>query len=266
MSLRAQRPHESSAADAIKPRCLRRVLLAALAFFALTAPAAAAPVVSMDTMLAADMAQPHEVLPHGVPTYWAWAKNAFVSPPAPADYSAFTAWGQVYRCANAPHDPDDVIEIQGLQTWELDQSGWHQYQASSDITGVAFPEDYSRAQIPADIRARSGNWLKVRMTEGYNFHFWPATRAPFGASVQTVVVLVRARLIAYGVKANCVGLSVGGDYWQTVADPLANVTGAGVGRFKRVEGGWRVFSMTLHPQTPTVAYPLPASFAASELR
>jgi hypothetical protein len=249
---------------------MRPFLLAALAYFALAAPAAAAPVVGMDTMLTADMALPHEVLPHGVPTYWAWGSHAFVAPPAPAGYSAFTAWGQVYRCANAPHDPDDVIEIQGLQTWELDQSGWHQYQASSSITGVAFPEDYSRAQIAADIRARSGNWLKVRLTDGYNFHFWPAARAPFGASVQTVVVLVRARLIAYGAKANCVGLSVGGDYWQSLTAPTSNVTGAGVGRFKRVEGGWRVFSMTLHPQalsaTLSAGYALPSSYAASELR
>jgi hypothetical protein len=245
---------------------MRRLLLAALAFFALAAPAAAAPVVGMDAMLAADMAQPNEVLPHGVPTYWAWAKSAFVSPPAPAGYSAFTAWGQVYRCANAPHDPDDVIEIQGLQTWELDQSGWHQYQASSNITGVAFPEDYSRAQIAADIRARNGNWMKVRLTDGYNFHFWPVARAPFGASVQTVVVLVRARLIAYGVKANCVGLSVGGDYWQTLTAPYPNVTGAAVGRFKRVEGSWRVFSMTLHPHALSAGYPLPSPFAAGELR
>ena len=201
-----------------------------------------------------------------MPSYWDWARTPFVSPPAPAGYSAFTAWGQLYRCASAPHDPDDVIEIQGLQTWELDRSGWHQYQAGSELTGVAFPEDYTRAQVAADVVARRGNWLKVRLTDGYNFHFWPTARAPFGPSVQTVVVLVRARLIAYGARANCVGLSAGGDYWQTLTAPYPSVTGAAVGRFKRVEGGWRVFSMTVHRQAASASYPLPYPSAARELR
>ncbi|HKE78843.1 MAG TPA: hypothetical protein VKB54_06020 [Solirubrobacteraceae bacterium] len=43
------------------------------------------------------------------------------------------------------------------------------------------------------------------------------------------------------------------------------MTGAGVGRFKRVESAWRVFSMTLDAR-PSSAVPYPFSFAALELR
>jgi hypothetical protein len=260
---------------------VRRALL--LSGLAMLSVAAAPPVAAADEVtsssaarltaaLDADMTRPHEVRPNGVPHWWSWAQRPFVRPGAvPAGFSGFTGWGQVYRCAGAPHDPDDIIELRDMQTWMRDANGWRRVQFASYLSGSAFREDFSGSAVAANVVSRGTAGTKVRMREGYNFHFWPAPRAAFDpARVASIVVMVRARLIGVGARANCVGVSVGGDYWRsvsvsTVGPGNVNVTGAGVGRMKRVQGAWRVFSMTLNPSgLPGDAPPL--SPVASELR
>jgi hypothetical protein len=220
---------------------------------------------SLDQLLHDDMTLPHEVLPHGVPAFWSWAQQPFVSPPAPVGYTAFTAWGLVYRCANDAYDSDDYVQIADVQTWMLDATGWHQYQAGFRLEGAAFPEDFSRNQIAPGYQSRGESWVNVRQIYGRNYHFWPRDRAPLNATVKKIVVLARARWFGQGARNSCVGLSMGGDYWQSMRALYPSVTGAGVGRVKRVDSAWRVFSMTLDLR-PSSSLPYPFSFAAAELR
>src|SRR6202012_2111265 len=84
----------------------------------------------------------------------------------------------------------------------------------------------------------------------HNFHFWPGSgrvdQRP--AQVSAVVVAVQARLqpLSSNTAAPCLVLSVGGDLWRsrTAGPGGSNSTDIGIGRFKRVERRWRLFTMT----------------------
>jgi hypothetical protein len=232
------------------------------------APASAGAVANM---LTSDMSAPPEAHPHGVPTAWDWAKGPRPRRAAPpADFTAFTAWGQLYRCAGAKFDPDATIEVRDLQTWLLAGGHWRRVQRSSAIGGSAFPEDYRGSPVPARVVARGPAGTKVRLRAGYNFHFWPGPGriALDPRKVSAVAVIVRARRTG-GSRAGCVTLSVGADYWRSLKAPSAgatNATDAGIGRFKRVRGRWRAFSMTTATAGTLARHPLPLRLPASELR
>ena len=222
-------------------------------------------------MLTADMTTPNEVLPHGVPPSYDWAKGPRPRRAAPpADFSAFTGWGQLYRCAGAAFDSDDTIQMRDLQTWLLVDGRWRRVQRSSALGGSAFAEDYARPPVAARVLARRASGTRVRMRDGYNFHFWPGRgRVAFDPGrVADVAVVVRARRTRHGARAGCFVLSVGADYWRsrTATAGSTNVSDAGIGRFKRVSRRWRAFSMTTASVDTLSRYPLPLSLPARELR
>jgi hypothetical protein len=226
---------------------------------------------AVSNLLTSDMTAPHEARPHGVPSAWDWAKGPRPRrAPPPADFTAFTAWGQLYRCAGARFDPDETIELRDLQTWLLARGHWTRVQLSSAVGGSAFPEDYTGPAVAPRVMARGPSGTKVRMRAGYNFHFWPPGRVALDPrKVGAVAVVVHARRIGRRAGAGCVTLSVGADYWRSLGAPAVGTTNAvdaGIGRFKRVRGGWRAFSMTTASPSTLARHPLPLRLSAGELR
>jgi hypothetical protein len=117
------------------------------------------------------------------------------------------------------------------------------------MQGAAFAEDYAGPTVPAHYVAKPSG-TSVTPVAGHNFHFWPNSgRVSLRPRrVAAVVVAVQARLQArpQGAAAPCLVLSVGGDLWRSLsAEPGgANSADIGIGRFKRVERRWRLFTMT----------------------
>jgi hypothetical protein len=226
----------------------------------------------VSNLLRSDMTAPHEAPPHGVPSSYDWARGPRPRRAAPpADFTAFTAWGQLYRCAGARFDPAETVELRDLETWLLVGGHWKRAQRSSALGGAAFAEDYVGPPAAARLVARGPKGSRVRMRVGRNFHFWPAAgRVRFDARrVTDVAVVVRARRVDGGSKAGCLTLSVGADYWRSLTAPAAgsgNAVDAGIGRFKRVDGNWRAFSMTTASADALARHPVPLRLAERELR
>jgi hypothetical protein len=223
-------------------------------------------------LLRSDMTAPHEARPHGVPSFYDWAQGPRPRrAPPPACFSAFTAWGQLYRCAGARFDPKETVELRDLETWLLRGGRWRRAQDSSALGGAAFAEDFAGPTAAARFVARGPKGSRVRMRLGRNFHFWPgAGRVRFDAGkVKDVAVIVRARRVGRESNAGCLTLSVGGDYWRSLTAPAAgskNAVDAGIGRFKRVDGSWRAFSMTTASAGTLARHPVPLRIAERELR
>lgn len=221
------------------------------------------------SLLLSDMSRPSERLPQGVPEWWDWAQNPRTrSIAALRRYRAFTAWGQLYPCAGDTQTPRAAVDIRDLQAWVLlrHSSQWQRIQFSSELGGAAFAEDYA-GPTRAGRYSTSSTVTSVRMVPGHNFHFWPeGGRVPLnGADVAAITVAAEARLGPMHAANPCLVLSVGGDLWKTLAATTnASASDVGIGRFKRVEDGWRLYTMTTASATVLQQTPLPVISPAAE--
>lgn len=201
-------------------------------------------------LLVSDMTKPSERLPAGVPTYFNWATHPVVTPiSTPSRDRAFTAWGELYRCAGAPTVGRAAVQIRRLQAWVLDRGArqWRLIQSSSALHGDAFPADFSGPARPARYVATPTLTTDKPVT-GHNFHFWPGPgRVALGVDdVAAVTVALQARLAPsdpQGRTAPCMVASAGADAWTSVDGNTGN-DGVGTGRFKVVGRGWQQFTMT----------------------
>lgn len=208
--------------------------------------------VSSDTqtrLLVSDMSRPSEALPAGVPRWWDWVGQPRTRPFGPLRrLRAFTAWGQLYQCAGMSPTPHATVELRDLQAWVLPRHSrrWQRVQVSSDLGGAAFAEDYAGRTVPGRYTA-SSNDTTAQLVRGHNFHFWPdAGRVPLnGANVRAITVAIEARFEAATTKG-CLVLSVGGDMWSSLTAQAGGDSSGdvGIGRFKRVERRWRLYTMT----------------------
>jgi len=230
-----------------------------------SATAKAASTGAVNRLLVSDMSQPSEKLPQGVPSWYDWAGHPRVHPvTSPRSYRAFTSWGQLYQCAGTSGARGTAVELRDLQAWALPRGStqWQEIQSSSVMQGAAFAEDYDGPTVPAHYVAKPSG-TSVTPVSGHNFHFWPGSgRVDLRpAQVSAVVVAVQARLQprASGTAAPCLVLSVGGDLWRSrTAEPGgSNSADIGIGRFKRVERRWRLFTMTTASATLLQRTPAP---------
>jgi hypothetical protein len=216
-------------------------------------------------LLVSDMSKPSEELPQGVPGWYDWASHPRthqLSPPG--SFRAFTAWGQLYQCAGAPATPAATVDLRDMQAWVLLRSSgrWRRIQLSSDLGGAAFPENYVGPTVAGRYSA-SSTVTFAQLVSGHNFHFWPhAGRVSVNASdVAAVTVGLEARLGQTPAHAPtpCLVLSVGGDMWRslTVSSGGSASADVGIGRFKRVEDRWRLFTMTTAPASLLQRSPVP---------
>ena len=206
---------------------------------------------AMNRLLASDMSQPSERLPQGVPTWYDWAGHPRVHPvAAPGSFRAFTAWGQLYQCAGTSPSPQELVQLRNLQSWVLPRrsSRWRRIQFSSAMQGAAFAEDYDGPTVPAHYVVKasgtpSDRWRVTTSISG------PAPAARVCVPCRSPRSWLPWRPVCRrdpGPPAPCLVLSVGGDLWRSLrAGPgTGNTADIGIGRFKRVERRWRLFTMT----------------------
>jgi hypothetical protein len=200
-----------------------------------------------------DMSEPSEAMPAGVPAWYDWAGHPRINKinRPMRTFHAFTAWGQLYQCAHTPTTSRAAVELRDLQTWALLRNSrhWQRIQFTSDLGGAAFAEDYAGPTV-AGRYAPSPTGTSAQLVPGHNFHFWPsAGRVSLNASdVEAVTVAMQARLAPIWDPSTepCLVLSVGGDMWTSLTASAGGSSSAdvGIGRFKRVERNWRLFTMT----------------------
>jgi hypothetical protein len=228
---------------------------------------------ALQRLLVSDMSQPSEKLPQGVPTWYDWAGHPRVHPVAsPTSFRAFTAWGQLYQCAGRSTSPRAAVALRDLQTWVLPRgsSTWRRIQLSSAMQGAAFAENYDGPTVPAHYVAKASGTAVKPVVAGHNFHFWPSSgRVSLRPrQVAAVVVAVEARLQPQDSAsgAPCLVLSVGGDLWRSlgVEPGGSNSADIGIGRFKRVERRWRLFTMTTASTGLVDRVPLPGIAPAAD--
>lgn len=226
---------------------------------------------TQNRLLLSDMTHPSEKLPAGVPGWWDWARHPRTRPIAPLRrFGAFTAWGQLYQCAGTTSTPRATTQLRDLQAWVLlrGSSRWRRIQFSSDLGGAAFAENYAGPVAPGRYSASSTD-TSVHMVTGHNFHFWPdAGRVAINASrIAAITVALEARLGATPrhTRMPCLVVSVGGDMWKSVtAVAGSSASDVGIGRFKRVEDSWRLFTMTTASAAVLRRSPLPPLAPAAD--
>jgi hypothetical protein len=237
-------------------------VVAALVGLALVVPTDSS--VGLTQLLHDDMRLRSEKRPHG--THADWASHPRVRAGTnPRAYTAFTTWGQLYECASGNPQPAARVEIRDIEGWIQSKStgAWVRVQRSVGTGGGAYREDYANNDSHnADAKTLPGGATSAAAGGGYNYHFWPTDgRVSINpADIGAVVTTVRARL-APGTfsttgRAPCYVISMGADYWRGLESQwnrFSTNKDVGIGRFKRVDGKWRLFTMS----TPVSGGPLP---------
>ena len=211
---------------------------------------------SVATILS-DMQGSHEGRLSGVPDSYDWAKRPRLGMGnKPGSFRALTAWGQIYREAGAAVPANTRIEIRNMKAYILHKSDnkWHKVQESVGVEGGAYVEDFAGDKsIAPDARKEPSGSVSVKLTPGYNYHFWPAAgRATFDPNdLAGVYVTYQARLIlnnssATDDRAQARFLAgAGGDYWLNATAQGNNFKTNGdfaIGKMKLVTKKWRTFN------------------------
>ena len=220
------------------------------------------PVNSVETIIQ-DMHLFHEGRPHGVPDSFNWARKPRTGMGAdPQSFKALTGWGQLDEEARGNPAANTRVHVRNLRAYVLGKRDrrWHLVQASTDVAGAAFREDFAfNDAAPADIRKEADGGLSVKAGGGRNFHFWPSTsRADIDPQdLAGVFVTVQARLVVDDPaqpddrsQARYL-LGAGGDYWKSRRARWyfwKTNRDIAIGRFKFVKPDWQAFNMcTLAP-------------------
>jgi PA14 domain len=216
-----------------------------------------------------DSTLPNDAFPHGVPSYYDWAKGPVggYGNNIPAGWNAFTAWLQIYVASdwNPPANSNTRVQIRALDSWYLSKATgkWIQLQHADVVGGAAFVEDFANnANKPADIKdeSRNGGGISVTAGNGYNFHGWtnrvtinnPGDIAGIYTRFQSRLVLNDPNGPDDRASSKYIA-NDGADYWRSTtagwAADWSNNGGVGGGRLKFVTKDWQNFSMeTLTPE------------------
>lgn len=204
-----------------------------------------------------DITLPHEGVLAGAPdTYWAEHPRIGMGND-PGDWTAMTAWGQIYREEGKGVPPNTRIQIRDFEAYQLKKSdnAWHKLQDSdeSGIGGGAYAEDFAdNLNKEPNVRDEGNRSLSVKLEIGYNYHFWPNGRASIDPDdIGAMLCVYEARLILddpNGVDdrddarylAACGGdywasLEAQWDYWKTNSDFI-------IARHKFVTNEWQYFT------------------------
>src|SRR6202048_2629395 len=194
-----------------------------------------------------------EGFPAGVPTsynwYQGWSDDGLGLKTPPADFTAVTGWGAVYRKAGAPADsnPNATVEVANGKTYaHMKATGqWVlvQDQATHPMAGGHFVTDFAgNAAIPMKVSAGSnGSAVFDAPPSGYNDHFWPSARGTYApGAVDGVYVQMDVRVT--DPNSNLVA-SVGADWWRDANAPYlqdhSNNPGIGSSNWEKLSTQWR---------------------------
>ncbi len=222
--------------------------------------------------IVSDMSPVGDAFPHGAPTSWDWARGAVIQTKyCPAGWSSVTGWGLINRDSSDSPDTNTRVQIKNIKTYLKSRSTgrWQLLQSTVNVAGAAFEEYISTNRaIPPDIRSLSDGSVAVKLTHGYNYHFWPSTTRPSinGGDVAGVFVTYQARLIVDDVNrwddrgvAKYLG-QAGADWWQNFVAVWNNFKtnkGVSISRFKYVTPAWQSFSTSTLTETELRANPPP---------
>jgi hypothetical protein len=187
----------------------------------------------------------------GVPKSYAWSSGSYkprVGTAPPSDFTAVTAWGQVYPKAGAPKysNPDGSIIIANAKAYVHLKATreWIsvQDQTTDEITGAHFVADFSAKpsiQMRLDVQP-DGSVAIGFPPPGYNDHFWIIKRGTYAAgSVDGVYVQMDMRTDDPNVKLVA---NVGADWWRDETAEFvrgfANNPGAGMSNWIELSTRW----------------------------
>lgn len=219
--------------------------------------------------IARDMTLAHDAAPGGVPDSYDWQPGPRLGMGNdPGAFSAVIAWGQVYTQAGIAPPANTRVEMGPLRALILDAATgqWQEMHPPAPVEGAAYREDFvDDASVEADLRGEPEGRQSVRVTAGYNFHFWPDSgRVPLDAAgVGGVVVTMQARLTLDDPagpddRASArLMMSVGADYWQSLDADWPDNGDAAIGRFVFITPDWQDFTMTTLDKATLCANPPP---------
>ena len=201
----------------------------------------------------------NEGFPKGVPLSYAWATGPVIEMGNnAAGWKAITAWGVVYEASQGNPAVNTRVNIRGLQTYLLDKhsSKWVLLQNTNAPDGAAYLADFATTvNIPGDMRTEPDGTISVTAGGGFNYHFYPHSRASINpADIGGIVTIFEARLIVANaalpddrnIAEYLAG--AGGDYYPALTGTwpgtLPYNPGIGAGKEKYVKTYWRFFSMT----------------------
>jgi hypothetical protein len=229
---------------------------------------------SVAAQIAGDMQGPNEAAPHGVPLSFGWANGPVVTMGNnPQGWRAITSWGAVYVPANGNPATNTRVNIRNMQTYFLLKSSgkWLLLQNTSAPTGAAYREDFSGDfNKPADIRLEPDGTISATAGEGFNFHFYPKTRASINPNdLGGILVVLQARLIV-GDRSKPDDRSSARYLCGSGADYYPDLTGGwpgnasfnpgvAIGKLKFVKPQWRLFAMTTLRKAQLQQNPPPAN-------
>ncbi len=228
---------------------------------------AAGPTLAIGDVVA-DMTQPQDAAPHGVPSYWDWASGPVAGAGNPSGSRALSFEGEVYECATGNPAGNARVELRNVRAWvrSARTGAWRLVNNGSEVNGSAFLEDYSvNPGISGRERAESDGNTSVQPGGGRNFLFWAPDRVSIDPTDEAgIISTVQARLVLDNPTRRddrasaCLILSMGGSYWASVDTPPDRGVARAFahGRFKRITGDWQNFSATsLRPTVLQAARP-----------
>ena len=243
-----------------------------------TTTTAPAPVATpLSTLLLDDMTLGSEVTPHGATYKWA-SKPRVNMGNNPGSWQAFVNWGQLYECSTGNPQPAARVELRDMDAWIKSKATgqWAPVAAALAPKGNWYVEDYvNNVSKVSDAFTLPDGGLSVRAGDGYNFHFWTPNGkiAINNTDIGGVIVSFRAKLVPETVSsalpAPCYVASAGADYWQYLDSSWSNFNSngdVGIGRFKRVDSSWRLFTMSTVGNAAGQVLPQPPVASDAELR
>lgn len=219
-------------------------------------------------MIAAPEGVPHGALtPEGKPFGWAkWPRVGRGNQPQPG-WSAILSTGMIYAEQRNQRWDSVRIEVRNLELFvkPRDQAGWCRLDHRVAPGGGLYPEDFRKAGPPARTSTLLGGGLSLMPVKSSVFHFWGNRVTLPAAGVDGIYVQYQARVRPVAgaslnsiVDANFVG-AASADYWRSIQATdvagLVNNEDVGIGRFKRLEQGWRLFTMNSNGTSPQIDIP-----------
>ena len=222
---------------------------------------------SILNLLYEDMHGEHESKPHGVPADYSWCKgpilkslefpsSTYYESIGPHKWNAITIWGQVYEAAEGTGSKNTRIQIKNIDSYYLSfkDNKWHNAQAQISPTGAAYAEDFATNDTEEPtVRMESDGSISVIPGNGYNYHFYPSSRAEIDPDdVKGVCGSVNARLILDNDKLEDDRnkakylLNMGCDLWYDLSAPWDDFKtngDTGIGKFRYVKKDWQSFTM-----------------------
>jgi hypothetical protein len=218
---------------------------------------------------------PNEAVLRGIPSNFDWAQSAVRRTWDRANYSAITAWGQIFEAGSLGSPERDVrVQIRSLQIFWLIDGVWKRVTpptgADGKVEGGYFTPSFSGA-VPIATRTDAAGISSFSLTPIHDLshpvaHFWwggwyPRPIVPAGATAMHISVMMRL-VAADGTtpdlsKAKYIA-AVSIDQDKDATDVPGGVkTSLGTPRHKMLSPSWQRFGFTNLTAAQIIANPPP---------